>query len=156
MLEASFYPDGIADIRLVRRERTKDGFEKTERYWIETVTAGDLSRGLHPERAVAPLILSLGNDEVVGPAAELAVWSVFDRLVLRAGNRRLRSLLSEDHWLILEMAELRRASGKAALGSRRRLRTANGNRTRRSSQRWRRPRRRKTPDSSARATQRAS
>ena len=156
VLEASFYPGGIADIRLVRRERTKDGFEKTERHWIETVTAGDLSRGLHPERAVAPLILSLGNDEVVGPAAELAVWSVFDRLVLRAGNRRLRSLLSEEHWLILEMAGMRRATGRTALGSRRRLRTANGSRTRRSSQRWRRPRRRKMPVSSGRATQRAS
>src|SRR5439155_16734757 len=101
VLEASFYPAGIADVRLVRRERTKDGFEKIERHWIETVTAGDLSRGLHPERAVAPLIVSLGNDELAGPAAELAVWSVFERLVLRSGNRRLRSLLSEDHWLIL-------------------------------------------------------
>src|SRR5205085_3625499 len=136
VLEASFYPDGIADIRLVRRERTKDGFEKTERHWIETVTAGDLSRGLHPERAVAPLIVSLGNDELAGPAAELAVWSVLEHLVLRAGNRRLRSLLSDEHWLILEMAGMRRAAGgRAGLAPRRRGRAANGGRTRRSGQR---------------------
>jgi hypothetical protein len=157
VLELSFYPDGIADVRLVRRERTKDGFEKTERHWIETVTAEQLSRGLHPERAVAPLILSLAGDELVGPAAHLAVWAVFERLVLRAGNRRLRSLLSEEHWLVLEMAAARSAAGEqTAVGPRRRVRVANGSRARRSTQRWRRSRRRRTPLASSRAAQRAS
>ena len=157
VLEASFYPDGIADVRLVRRHRTKEGFEKTERFWIETVTADQLSRGLHPERAVAPLILSLANDELVGPAAQLAVWTVFDRLVLRADNRRLRSLLSEQHWLVLEMVAVRTARGeRVTVAPRRRLRATNGSRARRSAQRLRRSRRRRTPLSSSRAAQQAS
>jgi hypothetical protein len=103
VLEASFYPGGVADFRLARHERVKEAFQKTDRFWIETVSADDLWRGLHPERTLAPLIVSLANDQVSGSIAQLAAWTVFDRLVLRANNRRLRSLLPDDHWLILEM-----------------------------------------------------
>src|SRR2546430_9198238 len=111
VLEASFYPEGLADFRLVRHEKTKENFEKTDVYWIETVSAQDLWRGMHPERVLAPLITSLANDQVPGSVAHLAAWTVFERLVLRAGNRRLRALLPHDHWPILQMV---RAPAEAA------------------------------------------
>jgi hypothetical protein len=112
LLEASFYPDGVAEFSLVRREKTKDGYVRADRYWVETITADDLWRGLHPERILAPLITSLAGELVPGPIARLGVWTVFDRLVLRANNRRLRSVLPTDHWLILEMNGIQTEVGR--------------------------------------------
>ena len=112
VLEASFYPEGVVHFCLVRREKTAHDFVRSDRYWIETIAAGDLWRGLHPERTLAPLITSLAGERVPGPIARLGAWTVFDRLVLRADNRRLRSLLSEDHWLILEMNGIQTEVGR--------------------------------------------
>ena len=141
VVEASFYPEGVADFRLVRHERTKEDFEKTDVYWIETVSAKDLWRGLHPERVMAPLITSLANDQVSGSVAHLAAWTVFERLVLRAGNRRLRSLLPQDHWLILEMDGLAPEAGPpqgASLHQRARSKSPRARRSARWSKRSRR------------------
>src|SRR2546423_11690673 len=85
VVEASFYPEGVADFRLVRYERTKEDFEKTDVYWIETVSAKDLWRGLHPERGMGPLITSPANGPISGSGGPLAAWTGFARLWLRAG-----------------------------------------------------------------------
>jgi len=112
LIEAGFYPEGVAHFCLVRREKTRDQFVRGDRYWVETITADDLWRGLHPERTLAPLITSLAGDQVPGPIGRLGAWTVFDRLVLRANNRRIRSLLPEDHWLILEMNGIQTEVGR--------------------------------------------
>src|SRR2546421_11206512 len=97
VVEASFYPEGVADFRLVRHERTKEDFEKTDVYWIETVSAKDLWRGLHPERVIAPLITSLADDQGSGSGAHLAAWAVFKRPRGPAGSRRPRPPAAQEH-----------------------------------------------------------
>src|SRR2546423_15720045 len=88
VVEASFYPEGVADFRLVRHERTKEDFEKTDVYWIETVSAKDLWRGLPPERGIAPLVTSRADDHGFGAVAPPAPPAGVQRALVPSGATR--------------------------------------------------------------------
>ena len=100
VIEASFYENGLAEFRLAQHNKTEEGFEKTERHWLAAVTAPELLGGDQPDSEIATLVVSLGVDELTGPAAQEAVWRVFEQVVLYSDNRPLRTLLPGTHWLI--------------------------------------------------------